>query len=226
MRLSELELIAIQAEALFVHNQVGKMICVNEQGNSKAPRFFLGRTREGNIKRYHYNLDSEMISKIEKLILECSNHIEIAKIIKVLNDERTVENIWVGSAYMFPNNLNKPTRAIQITEKNKELLRENFPNLIEQMEWRQPYFAIVENEQVVSICCSARSSPEASEASVETLAEFQGNGYGSDVVTAWAISVKEEKRIPLYSTSWENFSSQAVARKLKLIKYGMNLHIT
>ncbi|MGE6402513.1 GNAT family N-acetyltransferase [Bacillus cereus] len=226
MRLSELELIAIQAEVLFVHNQVGKMICVNEQGNSKAPRFFLGRTREGNIKRYHYNLDSEMISKIEKLILECSNHIEIAKIIKVLNDERTVENIWVGSAYMFPNNLNKPTRAIQITEKNKEFLRENFPNLIEQMEWRQPYFAIVENEQVVSICCSARSSPEASEASVETLAEFQGNGYGSDVVTAWAISVKEEKRIPLYSTSWENFSSQAVARKLKLIKYGMNLHIT
>ncbi|MEH6935739.1 GNAT family N-acetyltransferase, partial [Bacillus sp. JJ783] len=194
MGLSELELIAIQAEVLFVHNQVGKMICVNEQGNPKAPRFFLGRTREGNIKRYHYNLDSEMISKIEKLILECSNHIEITKIIKVLNDERTVENIWVGSAYMFPNNLNKPTRAIQITEKNKELLRENFPNLIEQMEWRQPYFAIVENEQVVSICCSARSSPEASEASVETLAEFQGNGYGSDVVTAWAISVKEEKR--------------------------------
>ncbi|MBJ8053906.1 GNAT family N-acetyltransferase [Bacillus cereus] len=225
MRLSELELIAIQAEVLFVHNQVGKMICVNEQGNPKAPRFFLGRTREGNIKRYHYNLDSEMISKIEKLILECSNHIEIAKIIKVLNDERTVENIWMGSAYMFPNNLNKPTRAIQITEKNKELLRENFPNLIEQMEWRQPYFAIIKNEKVVSICCSARSTPIAAEASVETLAEFQGKGYGSDVVAAWAISIKEEKRIPLYSTSWDNCASQAVARKLKLINYGMNLHI-
>lgn len=40
-----------------------------------------------------------------------------------------------------------------------------------------------------------------------------------------AISVKEEKRIPLYSTSWENFASQAVARKLKLINYGMGLHI-
>ncbi|WP_144505899.1 GNAT family N-acetyltransferase [Bacillus mycoides] len=226
MRLSELELIAIQAEVLFVHNQVGKMICVNEQGNPKAPRFFLGRTREGNIKRYHYNLDSEMISKIEKLILECSNHIEIAKIIKVLNDERTVENIWMGSAYMFPNNSNKLTRAIQITEKNKELMRENFSNLIEQMEWRKPYFAIVKNEKVVSICCSARSTPIAAEASVETLEAFQGNGYGADVVAAWAISIQEEKRIPLYSTSWDNFASQAVARKLKLIKYGMNLHIT
>ncbi|WP_088265473.1 GNAT family N-acetyltransferase [Bacillus mycoides] len=226
MRFSELELIAIQAEVLFVHNQVGRIKCVNENGNLKAPRFFLSRTREGNITRYHYKLHGEMISKIEKLIRECSNHIEIAKVIKVLNEERTVENIWVGPAFMFPNNLHKPTRTIQITEKNKELLRENFSNLIEQMEWRRPYFAIVKNEKVVSICCSARSTPVAAEASVETLVEFQGNGYGADVVTAWALSIQEEKRIPLYSTSWDNFASQAVARKLELINYGMNLHIT
>ena len=45
------------------------------------------------------------------------------------------------------------------------------------------------NEKVVSICCSARSTPVAAEASVETLAE---NGYGTDVVTAWAISIQEE----------------------------------
>jgi len=44
--------------------------------------------------------------------------------------------------------------------------------------------AIVKNEKVVSVCCSARSTPVAAEASVETLAEFQGNGYGTDVVTA------------------------------------------
>ncbi|HDR7913425.1 TPA: GNAT family N-acetyltransferase [Bacillus wiedmannii] len=226
MWLSELDLIAIQVEVLFIHNQVGKMKYINEQGNPKAPRFFLGRTCEGSITRYHCDLDDETVSKIEKLIREPSNHIEIAKIIDVLNEERTVKNIWMGPAFMFSNNLHKPTRTIQITEKNKELLRENFPNLIEQMEWRQPYFAIVKNEKVVSICCSARSTPVAAEASVETLAEFQGNGYGTDVVTAWAISIQEEKRIPLYSTSWDNYASQAVARKLKLINYGMNLHIT
>lgn len=226
MRLSELDLIAIQVEVLFVHSPVGKMKCVNEKGNPKAPRFFLGRTREGSITRYHCNVGDKTISKIEKLIREPSNHIEIAKIINVLNEERTVENIWMGPAFMLPNNLHKPTRTIQITEKNKELLRENFPDLIEQMEWRQPYFAIVQNEKVVSICCSARSTPVAAEASAETLEEFQGNGYGTDVVTAWAISIQEEKRIPLYSTSWDNYASQAVARKLKLINYGMNLHIT
>ncbi len=61
---------------------------------------------------------------------------------------------------------------------------------------------------------------------METLAEFQGNGYGTDVITAWAISIQEENRISLYSTSWDNYAPQEVARKLKLINYGMNLHIT
>ncbi|AIE31768.1 hypothetical protein BTK_03210 [Bacillus thuringiensis serovar kurstaki str. HD-1] len=70
--------------------------------------------------------------------------------------------------------------------------------------------AIVKNEKVVSVCCSARSTPVAAEASVETLAEFQGNGYGTDGVTAWAISIKEEKSIPLYSTSWNNYASHIV----------------
>lgn len=59
---------------------------------------------------------------------------------------------------------------------------------------------------------------------METLAEFEGTGYGTDV-TAWAISIQEERRIPLYSTAWDNFALQAVVSKLKIINYGMNLHI-
>ncbi|KFM99152.1 FR47-like family protein [Bacillus clarus] len=98
--------------------------------------------------------------------------------------------------------------------------------MLEQLEWRKPCFAILDNEKVVSICCSARSTPVASEAIVETLQKFQGKGYASDIVTAWAISIQEEKRIPLYSTAWDNFASQAVAKKLKLMNYGMNVHIT
>ena len=94
MRLSELDLIAIQVEVLFVHNQVGKMKYVNEQGNPKH-HVFLGRTREGSITRYHCDLDDEMVSKIENLIREPSNHIEVAKIIHVLNEERTVK-IWLS----------------------------------------------------------------------------------------------------------------------------------
>ncbi|MGH2617528.1 MAG: GNAT family N-acetyltransferase, partial [Thermomicrobiales bacterium] len=41
----------------------------------------------------------------------------------------------------------------------------------------------------------------------------------------WAQAVRQEGRIPLYSTSWENLASQAVARKLGLVLYGVDLDI-
>ncbi len=47
MRLSELDLIAIQVEVLFVHNQVGKMKYVNEQGIRKHHAFFLAELVKG-----------------------------------------------------------------------------------------------------------------------------------------------------------------------------------
>ena len=51
---------------------------------------FLAELVKG-ITRYHCDLDDETVGKIEKLIREPSNHIEIAKIIHVLNEERTVK---------------------------------------------------------------------------------------------------------------------------------------
>ena len=85
-------------------------------------------------------------------------------------------------------------------------------------------FGNCKNEKVVSVCCSARSTPVAA----GKCGNFSGvsrNGYGTDVVTAWAISIQEKRRIPLYSTAWDNFSLQAVAKQTKIINYGMNLHI-
>ncbi|KEK18165.1 hypothetical protein BAMA_06265 [Bacillus manliponensis] len=216
----------IQANVLFSHDRLGRIISVNEPGNSIAPRFFLGCTNNGNVTRYRYDLPNETISELKQLVSKHSNYIDLAKIVNILSREQKINNIWVGPAFMFSNHLTMPNRVIRITDSNKELLQCNFPKLLEQLEWRQPCFAIIDKGTAVSICCSARSTSSASEASVETLEDFQGKGYGSDVVTAWAIAVQKEQRIPLYSTSWDNFSSQALAKKLKLINYGTDVHIT
>jgi predicted GNAT family acetyltransferase len=58
-----------------------------------------------------------------------------------------------------------------------------------------------------------------------TLEEFRGRGYAPAVVAAWAHAVREAGRIPLYSTTWDNLASRAVARKLGLIVYGSNLSL-
>ena len=90
----------------------------------------------------------------------------------------------------------------------------------------QPLFALIVDEHAVSVCCTVRRTTEAHEAGVETVPAFRGHGYAAQVVTAWARAVRERGQVPLYSTSWQNEASRAVARKLGLIQFGNDLHIT
>jgi hypothetical protein len=56
--------------------------------------------------------------------------------------------------------------------------------------------------------------------------QTRGRGYVRDVVAGWALVVRSLGTMPLYSTSWENTASQAVAWKLRLVQYGDDFHIT
>ena len=90
----------------------------------------------------------------------------------------------------------------------------------------QPYLAIIEDSQAVSICRSVRLSSRAHEAGVDTLTGYRRRGYAMSVVAAWALAVRALNRIPLYSTSWDNVASQGVARRLGLVQYGVDYHVT
>ena len=60
--------------------------------------------------------------------------------------------------------------------------------------------AVVVGGVAVSVCFSARSTSDASEAGVETLPEHRGRRYAGAVTVAWAARVRLQGRIPLYST--------------------------
>lgn len=106
------------------------------------------------------------------------------------------------------------------------MLQGDFEALITELHDWQPFLAIVESGKVVSVCRSVRITSQAHEAGVETLPDFRGKGYAAEVVAGWASLVKSRSAIPLYSTSWDNIASQAVARKLQLVSYGEDFHIT
>ena len=55
--------------------------------------------------------------------------------------------------------------------------------------------------------------------------EFRGRGYAPAVVAAWAQAVREQGRIPLYSTSWTTWPRDLSRRKLGLVLYGTDLSI-
>jgi len=50
--------------------------------------------------------------------------------------------------------------------------------------------------------------------------------FARDVTAGWARLVAASGAAPLYSTSWENTASQSVARKLGLVQFASDFHVT
>ncbi len=119
-----------------------------------------------------------------------------------------------------------PPEVIQISPNNTHLLSSEFAWLGDELNVRTPVVAMVVDGASVSVCFSARSTRDASEAGVETLPEHRGRRYAGAVTAAWAARVRQQGRIPLYSTSWTNQASRRVADRLGLIQYATDFHIT
>ncbi|MCY3558147.1 MAG: GNAT family N-acetyltransferase [Chloroflexi bacterium] len=123
-----------------------------------------------------------------------------------------------GPALEFPDRIDAPEGVILIDDVR--VLQRHFPGwTAEEISGRTPMAAVMVDGHAVSLCACARRTGEAAEASLETAEPFRGQGLAERVTAAWAIAVRESGRTPLYSTSWENTASLAVARKLGLTTY-------
>lgn len=223
--LSDLELMRYHVEVLFKHNTENRLIVVNEPPYEVAPLIFIGATRDGIVVRYSDSLNAEIVERIDHVIRD--NPTNLAEVIKNISLDRTLNDVSIGPTYVFPDFRDKSlTKPIKVTNENKELLMPHFPYTFEDFDYKQPCFVIVEDNNVVSICCSARQTSKADEANVYTNEDYRGRGYGVDVTTAWAAEVQKQGRIALYSTSWDNFASQSLARKLKLVQYGTDIQMS
>lgn len=121
-----------------------------------------------------------------------------------------------GPAFEFPDPMPFVEEAVLI--EDVEQLRGSFNGwTAEELPGRSPIIAIVEDGAPISICFCARISDLAAEAGVETAPEFRGRGYAGLATAAWAAAIQASGRIPIYSTSWSNAPSLAVACKLGLV---------
>ena len=224
----------VHIQALFTHDAHSRLLLVNEPGGgAPAPRFFLGRTAEGNVWRFRADLPEFLIEELEALCMdepvEKEFHRELRHFeayLRLLETHAPVQEIGMGPAYQFTQFFEPSMSLLAITETNAEMLQGGFEGLIAELPDWQPFVAVIEENRAVSVCRSVRITPEAHEAGVETLPDFRGKGYASEVVAGWARLVKSMGIMPLYSTSCENIASQAVARKLHLVPYGEDFHIT
>ncbi len=233
--LDELELLDIHIRALFTHDARSRLLSVNDPwGESHAaPRLFLGRSRMGNLWRFRADLSESLVAELESLCADepagaesgsAPRHAEAY--VRLLDAHAPVRRQRAGPAYHFTEYPEPSRSLLAVTEANAERLRGGFEELLEELPARLPFLAVVEKGRAVSVCRSVRVTPAAHEAGVETLPDFRGRGYARDVTAGWARLVSDGGSLPLYSTSWENTASQAVAKKLRLTMYGSDFHVT
>jgi hypothetical protein len=236
MDMSDLQLLELQVEALFTHDPAGRIAAINEPGGSPAPRVFLGRTRVGNLWRVRHDLPAATARRLGSLAAAepVSDDLRaeprnMAAFLEALRADQGARSVWSGPAYHFPNSLPAPTAHVtRVTPADVHLLHRmdwDLEALAAEFGSWGPMAAVVEGDAAVSLCFSARLTERAAEAGVQTLEGYRGRGYAPAVVAVWTQAIRATGRIPLYSTSWDNRASQAVARKLGLMQYGADLSL-
>ncbi len=206
----------------------------NALDRGPAPRFFLGRTPDRNRWRFRDDLPDGLAERLEAVcaaeplatdLRAPPRHGERYQ--KLLVTHAPVAEHWSGPAYRFPEVLPPTTPGVvRLKSGNAHLLRGgDLEPWLEDIGHSEPLVALVRDRRAVSVCGSVRITPEAHEAGVETSGGARGRGFAVAVVAAWARAVRELGAEPLYSTSWDNAASQAVARKLNLVPYASDYWI-
>lgn len=228
-------------EALYTQDAAGQLLRVREHNGGPAPRVFVGRTAVTTECRFRADVPENMRSELIAALAPGADgelpdnpptglEAERARLAAILARSGSVTGTAAGPAFAFPENLLRHTPrlgvVVRISDANVELLEPLLPEWIPDVHLSPPLYAVVVNNQAVAVCGSVRITARAHEAGLETATSFRGLGYAAPVVSAWALAVRELGAEPLYSTSWENTASRAVARKLGLVHFGNDLHLT
>ena len=246
---TELDWMELHLRCLHQHDARGRIVRTRQPNEWPSPLFHLGRTRLGNLWRFRDDLDPRAIRELARLASRepalspahpPPERLEAMR--SVLHSVAEIVLEWRGPSFRFPDAIpesaagedaSRVLPVVAVTDANSGLLAEDFADVIPQLSLRQPCFAAVDDGRAVSLCYSARprevpgcDACAAAEASVQTLPGHRGRGLAPRVVAAWAHAIEARGGHPMYSTSWSNKASRAVARKLGLLLVGEDLHFS
>jgi hypothetical protein len=204
----------------FVLNSNGRITSTREPGPRPGPAFSLVRSAARCAWAVRANIPQGLAYELDNLAREELPVLNFRD--APVHADRYVSlvggRIESGPAFTFPHAIDQPADTVFV--EGLRMLSRNFRGWNDdEIPGRSPILAVVENGDAVSVCFCARRSHKAAEAGLETATAFRGRGFGPRVTAAWALAIRASGRVPLYSTSWINGASLAVARKLSLVAY-------
>ncbi|MCY3990521.1 MAG: GNAT family N-acetyltransferase [Caldilineaceae bacterium] len=210
----------LHLHTLFLLDSAGRILGTREPNPEAGPRFVLIRGRTSCAWAVRADVPQGIAEELEGLARAEPPVADFRGVPVHAEQYRTLAGgeVYAGPAFTFPKTVEQPDATAHVNAL--PLLARHFSGwTVTEIPERSPIVAVVVDGHAVSVCFCARRSERAAEAGLETAEAFRGRGFGPQVTAAWALAVRASGRVPLYSTSWENGASLAVARKLGLVAY-------
>lgn len=217
----------LQLETLFVLDRRGRIVSTREPHPSPGPAFILIRGATELAWAVRADVSAEAADEFHRLARQEPAGLDRQRAPEHAARYRDLARGRVnwGPAFEFPERIDRPDGITVV--RDEAPLRRHFAGWAdgEIGAGAAPMMAVARDGHPVSVCFSARRSPAAAEAGLETARDFRGRGFAPLVASAWALAARGLGLQPLYSTEWENASSLAVARKLGLKLYATDWSI-
>jgi len=195
-----------------------RIVSTREPNPGRGPSFVLIRRADSCAWALGFGVGNEEAREVTRLALEEEPTSDFRRppahteaYMEILGGE-----FGAGPAFEFPEGMPLVEGAVQI-EDVERLLVSFIGWTADELPERSPIMAICEAGVPASVCFCARVSELAAEAGLETALIFRGRGMAGIATAAWATAIRASGRTPIYSTSWSNGPSLAVARKLGLV---------
>ena len=209
--------------AMFPHDARGRLI-------GDSPRVHILRTAETVVCRVHESVPDATLTNIVKLAIAPRGRPtawaeDYANYVSLIGDVATVVAIRAGPLFGFPEFLPHTSDCVVVDPGNVELLRGSFDEWIEDVEDAKPMVIALADGRAASVCATVRAAGTVQCAGVETAPACRGRGLAARAVGAWASLVRARGSEPFYATTFDNLSSQNVARRLRLRLLGSEFSI-
>lgn len=234
-----LESMRRHVDALYTRDANGRLLIVNDGvGEEAAPRFWLGRTPEGCIWRFGASLPADVADALDRVCrteppaasADDREPVHRDEYLQILAAHGEIAKVWGGPCYRdhapsAPNAGSSARKVVTIDASNVDDLEAHLPDWMDvALQW-QPMVVVLDGSYAVSVCASVRRTDEAHEAGVDTAPAFRQRGFARRAVAAWIAEVRRLGVEPLYSTSWDNVASQALATSLGLTMFGSDFQV-
>ena len=194
--MNPVKLIRLEAELEYGVSIRGDTISVTPENTLEVPRVSVARYAGGYLMLFRANLSENERLQFASIGAEAlfeARKIDIAS--SRLVAERVVHCNWYCISRI-------PDPA-------------EFPDV----QLRDNQFVVERRGQVAAIAWSAQNDDRAAEVEVETAETFRRQGFGRQVVAAWAHHVRREGKIALYSHLATNDASRSLAASVGAWKY-------